>query len=277
MLILQDRNGVPKCRVDPPNDLIFVSDTYKLYCAHGLEEPKDYIMRIPTNIGGNTQVNQEAEILRYLWQRSELLEQKYSEVMHDATARVHYDWLFPQLVDSFITDETQGSRQANLLSIIDGDVSDYVPMVKLIDKFKIDAKTAAWIFGRFLKLQAFLEDVGVIFNFRSDQVLIDPRRHRVVYLGWSQQGDPASYGSVKFAAITMRDWLEDNGTEHEEDFRKLLNFLIDNPKSSVSEGASAHRMLYDNLEKWWGHSYYPFTYFDRNTLTWHQINDAPNF
>ena len=80
MLILQDRNGVPKCRVDPPNDLIFVSDTYKLYCAHGLEEPKDYILRIPTNIGGNTQVNQEAEILRYLRQRSELLEQKYSEL-----------------------------------------------------------------------------------------------------------------------------------------------------------------------------------------------------
>ena len=276
-MILQDRNGVPKCRIDPQNDLIFVSDTYKLYCAHGLEEPKDYILRIPTNIGGNTQVNQEAEILRYLRQRSELLEQKYSEVMHDTTARVHYDWLFPQLVDSFITDETQGLRQANLLSILDGDVSDYVPMVKLIDKFKIDSKTAAWIFGRFLKLQAFLEDVGVIFNFRSDQVLIDPRRHRVVYLGWSQQGDSASYDSVKVAAITTRDWLEDNGTEHEEDFRKLLDFLIDSPKSSVSEGASVHRMLYDNLERWWGHSYYPFTYFDRNTETWHQVNNAPSF
>ena len=161
--------------VDPDKGLLSVSDKYKLYHALAPDGTGDFLLRIPNERSQNGQINFEAEKLRFLDKASRRFEQAYQEAKGDPEARVHYDWLFPELFDSFITDSDQGSRQINLLRVRDAGVSDFVPLAKLQAKYCIDAKTCTWILGRFFKLQTFLEHVGSFYVFHAGNRWIPER------------------------------------------------------------------------------------------------------
>ena len=268
-MILHDRGGTEKC-VIPENALVYESRSFRLYRALSLDQTQNYLLRIPRDATLNGEIDAEAETLKHLASCSAEIEAEYAESKHDPSARVHYDWLFPQLVDTFILDESQGYRQANLLSVIDGNIAEFYPLPKLMNAYRVDAKTAAWVLGRFFKLQTFLESVDVTLNFRADQVLVEPKMHRVVYLGWCLMGNGKSSDCGKLAARTILGWQENNGTEHEDDFRNLLEKIAD-PSQTRLDGVNLHQMLYGNLVTWWGRNYHPFTYLDRASRQWKQL------
>lgn len=272
-MILCDRDDVQKCIV-PKNALVYESERYRLYRALSLDEKQSYLLRIPCDVALNVEVNSEAETLKLLKARSDDLEEKKASVTDGPLERIHYDWLFPKLVDTFILGEDQGYRQANLLSILDGDVADFYPLSKLKTTYFVDAKTAAWILGRFFKLQTFLDDIGVYYKFDPNQVLIEPKYHRVVYIGWTRTSDIDHYNNGKLMAKIMLDWLKDNDTEHEADFRKLLTDIAGMPDDNVLEGVDLHRLLYGNIQVWWGRKYYPFTYFVSASNEWRRVSDS---
>ena len=129
-----------------------------------------------------------------------------------------------------------------------------MPLAKLQAKYCIDAKTCTWILGRFFKLQTFLEHVGSFYVFHADQVILD------VY----------HWDSVNRAASSMLSWLKFNDTPEEQRFADLLRYFVD--ETSEMRGEDAHRLLYQHVEEWWGYHYYPFTYFDKDTNTWLQLD-----
>lgn len=273
-MILCDRDGVQKCIV-PENALVYKSERYRLYRALSLDEKQSYLLRIPCDAALNGEVNSEAETLKLLKAKSDDLEEKKALVTDGPATRIHYDWLFPQLVDTFILGEDQGYRQANLLSILDGDVADFYPLPKLKNSYFVDAKSAAWILGRFFKLQTFLDDIGVYYKFDPNQVLIEPKYHQVVYIDWTHTSDINHYNNGKLMAKTMLDWLKDNDIDHEADFRKLLTSIKDMPNDNALDGIGLHRLLYGDIYEWWGCKYYPFTYFDRTSGEWKRVSDNP--
>lgn len=274
-MILEDREGTSKCLIDPINGLLSKSDLFRLYRAKSLDESQSYLLRIPSDASGNGRMNYEASTLSRLKEISDRTEVEFAEQRKDPDARVHYDWLMPVLVDSFISSEDQGYRQMNLLSIVDGNIEDYVPLSKLIESYKIDVKSAAWVLGRFFKLQSFLEMCDCPLQFRADQVILDPQMHRVVYLDWSSAKGCSWGENIRREAELVLEWIKDGGTEHEDEFRSMLAYLADPQNVASLNGASAHALLYRNIDSWWGHKYHPFTYSDRKTGVWHQVQNAP--
>lgn len=277
-MILTDEKGAQMCQLDPETGLLSETDWFRLYLAKSLDGAQSYLLRVPTEAYYNGEINLEAFALTHLATCSENIEAEFSKQKKNPNARVHYDWLFPKLAMTFLTGEDQGERQVNLLSIVDGKVEDFVPMAKLMTKYKVDAKTGAWILGRLYKLQSFLEENGGPYNFNVDGVILEPRFHRMVYLGAVRSGEWCDWDvSARNATAAINDWVEFNGTEHEEEFRELLSWFYDKENDHKWTGTEAHRILYDNLEKWWGHKYHPFTYMERESGTWQTIKDEPKF
>ena len=269
-LTITDRKGVPRCIFDAIEDRLSVSDQFELYHVREPSGHKDYLLRVPVGRNGSSKMSFEADKLSFMAVASERLEKTYQDYRHDPGVHIHYDWLFPELVDTFISGPEQGNRQMNLLTIRDAAISDFVPMSDLQIRYNIDAKTCAWILGRFFKLQAFLEHVGGIFIFRADQVILEPKAHRMVHLDWSYSDEVYHWDSVNRAAFSMSYWLRLNGTPYEENFRDLLAYFND---SIEMRGEEAYKLLYKNIDEWWGRDYHPFTYFDKERQIWHTLDD----
>lgn len=277
-MILVDKNGAKICELEPETDLLSETSWFRLYRSKSLDGKQSYLLRVPTDECYNGEINLEAVMLAHFEDWSNSTESDYSKAKGDPNARIHYDWLFPKLVGSFLTGEDQAFRQVNLLSVRDALVEDFVPMVKLMEKYKVDAKTGAWILGRFYKLQTFLEDCGGLYNFNVDGVILEPRMHRMVYLGFPCSGELCDWDkSVRNATSVILDWIENDGTEHEEDFRGLLEWICDENNGRKWSGTDAHCIFYKQLDVWWGHKYHPFTYMNRETGEWQTITETPKF
>lgn len=277
LLTVRDRHGMPRCVVlDPAEDLVFQGDGYRLYLAETPSGKGKCFLRLPETRLGNGDMQFEVEKLEFLEEASNKIEALYHEQKKDPNARVHYDWLIPRLEDSFITDESQDKRQANLISFVDAKVGDFFPLVQLMQKYKVDTKTTAWILGRFFKLQTFADDVDLCFNFWPDQVVIEPKMHRMVYLGWNLHEASHEWNNVARMARCMLDFTLAGDTPEDAGFMKNLELLA---TISDMSGMQAHRTLYTVIHKYWGRKYHPFTYYDLKTATWHSLTDAeiPNF
>ena len=264
------------CKLEPELDLVLTSDWFKLYRAKSLDDKQSFLLRVPTDPCWNGEINLEAELLAHYVACCEDIETRYSKAKNNPAARVHYDWLLPQLSMTFITDESQGNRQVNLLTVRDANVEDFIPMAKLVEKYKVDARTAAWILGRLYKLQSFLEDYGGPYNFNVDGVILEPRMHRLVYLGIIRSGEWCDWHtSLRNATTAIHDWVELNGTVHEKDFLEWLEWAGTEDYYSYQDATETHKMFYAKLDEWWGHKYHPFTYMERETGAWHTIKNAP--
>ena len=264
-MILKDRDGIERCSLDPENGLLSVSSDDKLYRAKAVDSDEGLLLRMPSSRFLNGRINLEADRLRALAQRSEEIEAEFAGLGNEGF--IHYDWLFPQLVNTFITESEQGFRQANLLTIRDAQISDFVPMVKLMDYCKIDAKTAAWILGRFFKLQTFIDKTDIRFCLHMDQVLLEPGFHRMVYLGWHYT-DTDCDNNIALAGKALLDWTIPHDIDEERRFIDLLRHFSMSPRGI--KGQQAHAELYEFIKKYWGRSYYPFTYYVESNKHWLQ-------
>jgi len=147
------------------------------------------ILKIAATIQDNSVLDREAFILQMMKDKAEELEAKYRADKHDDTRTPNYQICFPNLVESFISEE-QGGRRVVVVSLLgaEDDIGRFVPLSHIIsrDRVRIDPKTSAWIMGKFLKLIAFLHDQGISLGFaEGENFLIERKEHYVLFFDFT--------------------------------------------------------------------------------------------
>ena len=212
-------------------------------------------------------------IMRAFGDQVAVLEQEHSGT------NSHYDWLFAKLEASFL-EGSQGDRRINVFTAPDANLDDLVPLPKLKAEAEIDARSSVWILGRLFKLYSFFELMAIDGDepvtryplFSPGDYLIGPKRHRVVYYNYSgEMADVMAHDFVKAITKLFLDWVVVDDTSPEQEYLNLLQDLSTSGRASFED---AHRDLYQLVEKLWGIQYYPFTYRDRNTITWKTIKEG---
>lgn len=287
-MILKDRDGKEICSFDK-SDLLFSSDArqIKIYRVRSVADGEIKLLKVPYDKLCNNLIQNEADFLRFLAEKSEESERKNEELGN--VYLIHYDWLFPVLEDSFLTGPEQGGRQMNLLSIRDAQVDDFVPLAKMFSDYRVDARTSAWMLGRMLKLQTFVEQCGASFCAHRDYIIFEPKNHRLVYLNWldatrNPDNCEDNVASLKESVNCFMCWTnwysEEEGLEYDSDrfkneakLLKTYSFLAEYEIDAME----AHYMLYKTLDSIWERNYYPFTYIKASEKIWHSLEPDEDF
>ena len=140
-----------------PDHPLAETEYYRLYLGRGENTADAFLCRVVKNQTLNGVAFLEQKTLKRLADLSEDLERARIAQQGDDGKKIHYDWLFPVCEQSFSATQLNG-RRINVLSIRDAELDGFIPFSKLKAEVKVDAKSAAWVLGRFLKLQAFLDE-----------------------------------------------------------------------------------------------------------------------
>lgn len=190
----------------------------------------------------------------------------------------HYDWLFAQLLSSFL-EPSQKDRRISIFTVVDTDFGQLIPLPKLRAKTEIDARTSVWILGRFLKIYSFYEllahsdDNPVIryANFSPGDYLIGPEQHRLIYYNHSgAMADVVANNYVKTIAKFISEWVAIENDPAEQEYYQLLEDFATNGRITCEE---AHAELYQLIKRLWGIQYHPFTYRDQDTCRWKTMKE----
>lgn len=215
--------------------------------------------------------------------------QLYAEALNvgkiPESGRLHYDWLFPIVLDSFkLTD--QGNRSVLVLDFLDVDLKAATPFVQLsTNNLRVDPKTSAWIMGRFLKLLGFLNVHDVQLPLDGERFLLEPDTHRLLMLDWTQVSLDSemteaqiSYTIRKIAQTMLlllgarrnpsdsNDWAYDYFSSDEEEGhkeRKYLYHLMHLATAGCSNADIAHREFYKVVDSVWERKFHPFTTYPK--------------
>lgn len=260
------------------HDLLAETEAYRLYLGRGLNSADAMLCRVVKKLSLNGLMYSEHKLLKELAAMSDELEEARIAAQGDDGRKIHYDWLFPVCEQSFSSEQLEG-RKINVLSMRGASLDEFVPFVKLKTNVKVDVKSAAWVLGRFLKLQAFLDEDGNYhsLDFNPDMVLVAPKRHHVVYVGWFDDlqlgGDRSNSRAELISRLnlnrmfhTVGSWVEKNDTPGEDEF---LAWLKD-ADGRFSNGLRAHVAYYDFLNELWGSGYHPFTF--KEAGTWKSVD-----
>ncbi len=250
------------------------TETYRIYLCEEVETGRQCLLQIAAEVEHNGGLDRAAYVLGKLKQTSDLFEAKFAETNE---GRLSYDYLFPQLVDSFVSGEEQGRRRVNILAFTEvDDVTELVPLSNLATKhgMRVDLKTSAWILGRLLKLAAFAHGQGIAIRALSGgNILLLPERHFAITFDWSsslthqgkipaeiRKDDIASAAKTAFAAIggdpEIGDYPYDGELDDKD--RRYLELVWRYASRRESDAEKAHRQLYDLLEELWGRKFHPF-------------------
>jgi len=191
----------------------------------------------------------------------------------------HYDWLFADILASFM-EPTQNDRRINVFTIPEIELGKLMPVARLQAGTEIDARTSVWILGRFFKFYGFFEllaeseDSSVVKYplFSPDDYFIGPEQHRLIYYNFSGEiKDVIASDFVRAIAKFILSWVViDESSEEEKEYLELLEDFSENGRRSFGV---AHSDLYGLIEDLWGFHYHPFTYRDRNTVAWKSIKE----
>lgn len=256
-------------------NLIGNAPKFRIYTGT-TDDNKQVIMKVAKTFEDGDILAEEASkfnLLRVFESQIAALQEKKGD------GNAHFDWLFASLMSSFM-EPTQGDRRINVYAMPDVDLSELVPLKTLHNRTEIDARTSIWILGRFLKFYSFFELMALSDDnpivryplFSADDYLIGPEQHRLIYYNYS--GDMADVLGVKFVksiAKFILDWVVVGDSPEEQ---KYLSLLSDFAKNGRGLAGEAHKDLYTLVRELWGVQYYPFTYRDRNTITWKKMQEV---
>lgn len=243
-------------------------------CQNEVEEW--LILAIAVTMEQNGDVDRVSYLLKRTAIGSDETEREYAEQTQNSN-KLHYDWLFPQVVESFILQE-QGQRNIVILRFLDANLRKSFALKQIVDnKQRVDLKTSAWIMGRMLKLLGFLHENRILTPIWLNSFLLEPENHRLLMLEWTdatlsmQVTKAQSCMAIRQAAECTMTLLDvqcfDNGWKYpypiaEGELRYII-LLQEMQRGEYYDAYEAHREFYALIGELWGRKYHPFTTYDR--------------
>lgn len=251
------------------SELVAEAVNYRLYICKDVASGQQALLQVATEVVQNGGLERAAFILRMLKQTSDLFEAEYARIGGEGL--LSYERLFPGVLDSFIS-EDQGRRRLNVLSISEvDDLHRLVPLSNLMDRsnLRIALPSSAWVIGRLLKLLAFAHGETItVRGLTSNNILIEPERHFVVVLDWTQsltepagisstfcRDDISSAAKAVFSAIGGNP---DTGDFPYDGDRRYVDFLWRLVSRRESNAERAHNQFYELVDELWGRKFRPF-------------------
>lgn len=231
------------------------------------------ILAVAAALEQNSMLDRIEYILRRLEEISGKYEADYEEKFHDGR-KLHYNWLIPKVEEVLTPSQTNG-RHVDVLSFPDLDLEKTVVLTSILrENQRVDLRTSVWMMGRMLKLSGFLFENGIEVSFSLDRFLLEPEKHRLILLDWTDAkiGEEISEAKVCYHLKVMAEGIltllgaeQKDGVwkyeyelqENEERYIRCLNRIY-NGKFSMN-AFDAHEKFYDIVDDIWGIKYHPFT------------------
>lgn len=247
------------------------TSSYRLYLCKDASGT-GYLLQIAAERASNGGLERAAFVLRMLMNASRRRDREYA-ITHEGK-RLHYDRLFPELVETFISSEQQ-ERRVNILAFTDvPDVARLLPLsnLKSKDRLRIDPKTDAWILGRVLKLLTLVHAEGItVRTLSANNILLERDLHFSIILDWSSAWmhpelvplDDATTDIARAAQAAygaLGDVNSGNYSFEDADLRyiDLLRLLKDGGVGPLN-ALQAHTLFYEQVREIWPDEFHPFT------------------
>lgn len=251
--------------------LVAATVAYRLYLAKEVESNAWRLLQVAHDLQSNGGLSRAAYILDMLQDASHTYDLEYGAKYKGK--HLHYDRLFPQRVETFVSEE-QGNRRFNVLAFTDvSDVPSLLPLsnLRVKDRAIIDLKTGAWVMGRLLKLLSFTHQQGIaIRSLRPNNILLDKDQHFAIVLDWTTalvfqsnvSREAAGADIVRAAETVLTSYgATAHGLPYQltDDEERYISFLRDLADGSNSDANKAHAQFYDLVREIWDADFHPFT------------------
>ena len=244
--------------------------TYRLYLCRD-KAGRQCLLQIAVAVGNNGGLQRTAYVLKELERRADELEKEYARVKTDPKAMLNYEFGFPELVDSFVSQE-QGARHINILAFRNvEDVSSMVPLTNITakDRLRVDERTSAWIMGKLLKLLAFAFSEGFSVDPTGNNVLIEPKLHYVLIFDWStaqvfpeavaRETQSLQISKAAQAVVVVLGGDLETGTFPDNTNKAYTDFVLKLARGGMGNAREAHKEFYTLVDALWERKYHPFT------------------
>ena len=254
------------------------TEQFTLYQC-GIPNGEVGIIKIANSVAENGLLDREAFILRSLRDEADRCEEEYAKENPGIEKVLNYQICFPNLVDSFVSEE-QGGRRINVMSFIHvgDDLGRLVPLGHLVsrDHVRVDPKTSAWILGKLLKILVFAHSQSLsIGQLTGENILIERDNHFVAIFDWSQaifSTDLSSSVTCEEISLATKEVILALGGDPEtgelpgdnqltdDRYERYLHSLASGSESNASK---AHADFYELIRASLGwHGYHPFTTYN---------------
>lgn len=244
--------------------------TYRLYLCCS-EAGRQCLLQVAVAAEHNGSLQRAAYVLKELERRAHELEEAYARVKADPKVMLRYELGFPELVDSF-TSQEQGARHINILAFRNvEDVSKMVPLINITakDRLRVDLRTSAWIMGRLLKLLAFAFAEGFSVEATGSNVLIEPKQHYALVFDWSlaqifpevvpREMQCLQISKAAQAVVVVMGGDLETGIFPDESSKAYTDFVLKLARGGIRDAEQAHKEFYVLVDAIWERKYHPFT------------------
>ncbi len=251
-------------------DLLATTQTYRLYLCQEVRTGERFLMQVAATLESSGGLDRAAFLLNRLKATADTYSVEYTA--RNEGKHLHYDRLYPNVVDSFVSPE-QGKRRINVLSLTDVDsILRVLPLSNLLvkDRLRIDPETSAWVMGRLLKLLAFVHEEGIAIQaLTANNILLDIEQHFAVTLDWSNARMfpltvPAQYAAIDIAYAAKAVFAAIggsviNGTWSYEGHIPYVQLLRRFTQGKETNAERAMDTFYELVRREYGKTFHPFT------------------
>ncbi len=252
------------------------SKRYKLYICISCSSKEEYLLQISTTEEYNEDLDRSAYILKELKRLSDETEAEYAKVKTDPKSVLNYDFGFPRLVESFISQE-QGDRRINILAFrAIKSIKKLVPVFNITkdDKMRVDLRTSAWMMGKLLKILLFIHNEGIsVGRPEGGNILIVPEEHFILFFDWSlafiyPEKDIPKDIKIKEISSSASAIVEVIGgnletksfpQDYDEGGEVYLDFILKLASGGSADAGKSHKEFYELVDSIWEKGFYPFT------------------
>lgn len=273
----------PKGQMYDVGKQLAVNSRFNLYeCT--LEDGRVCLLKIAATKEQNGLLDREAYLLTTMMEEAEATEAEYVGKF-PGEPPLNYHFLFPRVVDSFVSEEYEG-RRVTVLSFFDiaDELSDLAPLYHITtrERQRVDPKTSAWILGKLLKLLVFTHGQNITGqSLDGDNILIyhsdKDERHTVAICDWSEatimpvglspDAMTEDIASIAQAVIVALSGDPDDETfaipPHEEQLTdsRFADHLKRLAEGYEHDAAKAHAEFYTLIKKelWAKAGFHPYT------------------
>jgi len=252
---------------------------YRIYLCKQLVTDRRCLLQIASGVEGNGALERSAFMLKRLAVRAEELEVEYAKVVKDPNRSLGLGYGFPELVESFTSDE-QGGRTINVLAFRNvDDPHRMAPITNIIykDRLRADLRTSAWIMGKLLKMLSFTQGSGIAMGqVDTDSVLIEPDEHYVLLFDFSATTTHDDFvpreirakeiaGAAKTVIELVAGNVETGEFPDDEDGRlkPYTDYLLDLASGKQGDAHIVHGGFYALVDTLWERGFYPATFLKR--------------